>query len=354
MVRRQSVVVATVARAHGTVLILRGARRELKTRSKIAVVGSGGRLGAALMREYRDKFEVTGFNHTQLDLSNFDEMRDKLRETDFGVLINAAAFTNVDLCETRRDQAFLINAEAPRVLAEICREKNAKLIHFSTDYVFDGEKRQPYVENDSANPISIYGESKRAGEKLVLAVKDRHLVVRVSWVFGPDRPSFIDGLIKRAQENEHVDAIADKFSSPTYTHDVAEMLPRFFNVGPVAGGDDPGGAVAVTARSYSASDYSGILHFSSAGECSWQEYGQWALDCCGAFGVPIKAKTVDALELTDMTRLRQGYGGQANWVARRPVCSVLSSARYTELTGASSRTWRDAVADYIRRFYSKK
>ncbi len=286
------------------------------------MVGSGGRLGAALMREYRDKFEVTGFNHTQLDLSNFDEMRDKLRETDFDILINAAAFTNVDLCETRRDQAFLINAEAPRVLAEICREKNAKLIHFSTDYVFDGEKRQPYVENDSANPISIYGESKRAGEKLLLAVKDRHLVVRVSWVFGPDRPSFIDAMIKRAQENAEIDAVADKFSTPTYAQDIAEMLPQLFDL-------DVNG---------------GILHFTDTGECSWQEYAQWALDCCQRFGVPVKANTVGALKLKDMK----------NWGARRPVYSVLSSARYTELTGVSPRTWHDAVADYIRRFYSKK
>jgi dTDP-4-dehydrorhamnose reductase len=286
------------------------------------VVGSGGRLGAALMREYRDKFEVTGFNHTQLDLSNFDEMRDKLHETDFDVLINAAAFTNVDLCETRRDQAFLINAEAPRVLAEVCREKNAKLIHFSTDYVFDGEKRQPYVESDSPNPISIYGESKRAGEKLVLAVQDRHLVVRVSWVFGPDRPSFIDAMIKRAQESAEIDAIADKFSTPTYTLDIAEMLPQLFDL------DVKGG----------------ILHFTNAGECSWQEYAQWALDCCQRFGVPVKAKTVGALKLKDMK----------NWVARRPAYSVLSNAKYTELTGVSPRAWHDAVADYIRRFYSKK
>jgi dTDP-4-dehydrorhamnose reductase len=329
------------------------------------VVGSGGRLGAALMRGYRDKFEVTGFNHAQLDLSKLDKVREKLSATNFDVLINAAAFTNVDLCETQRDQAFLVNAEAPGVLAEICREKNAKLIHFSTDYVFVGEKREPYKESDPANPISVYGESKRAGEKLVLAAQDRpascpegsrldqaagspssfnssstpiesssvegaagqgpvrrHLVVRVSWVFGPDRPSFIDHMIKRAQENEEIDAIADKFSTPTYTRDIAEMLPRFFNV------DVEGG----------------ILHFANACECSWQGYAQWALDCCVGFGVPLKAKMVGVLKLKDMK----------NWRARRPVYSVLSIAKYTALTGVSPRAWRDAVADYIKRFYSKK
>src|SRR5437899_7430384 len=125
---------------------------------KIVIVGAGGRLGAALMREYQDKFDVSGFNHAQLDLSNLDDLREKLRSTNFDVLINAAAFTNVDFCETERDRAFLINAEAPGVLAKIASEKGARLIHVSTDYVFDGEKRAPYTEEDRANPISAYGE----------------------------------------------------------------------------------------------------------------------------------------------------------------------------------------------------
>src|SRR5437773_5753513 len=195
---------------------------------KIIIIGSSGRLGAALMREYRGKYDVEGFNHTQLDLSNLNGVRERLRATNFDVLINAAAFTNVDLCEIERDRAFLINAEAPGVLAEICRDKNAKLIHFSTDYVFDGEKRKPYTEEDEAKPISVYGESKLTGEKNVLAAQGGHLIVRVSWVFGPDRPSFIDAMIKRAREEEYIEAIGDKFSTPTYTLDIAEMLPCFF------------------------------------------------------------------------------------------------------------------------------
>ena len=288
---------------------------------KIAIIGAEGRLGAALLREYRDRFEVGGFNRAQFDLSNLDHIRKKLRETNFDVLINAAAFTNVDLCESERDRAFMINGEAPGVVAEICREKGAKLIHFSTDYVFDGEKRAPYTEDDEAKPISVYGESKLAGERNVLAADDGHLVVRVSWVFGPDRPSFIDGMIKRAQENEKIDAIADKISTPTYTHDIAKMLPRFF--------DNVEG---------------GILHFANAGKCSWQEYAQWALDCCDKAGLSLKAKTVGACRLKDM----------AAWVARRPVYSVLSTVKYAQLSGPSPRTWRDAVADYITRFYSKK
>jgi dTDP-4-dehydrorhamnose reductase len=302
---------------------------------KIVIIGAGGRMGAALMREYRRKFEVTGFNHAQVDLSNPDQICERISTVSFDVLINVAAFTNVDLCETQRDRAFHINAEAPRLLAEICRDKDAKLIHFSTDYVFDGEKREPYTEEDEANPISVYGKSKRAGEENILAVKGRHLVVRVSWVFGPDRPSFIDGLIERAQENEHVDAIADKFSTPTYTMDIAEML------GSILDGWSPR---ALASDGLAARRLQGILHFANTGECTWQEYGQWALDCCQRFGLALRTKTVGAIKLSDMT----------SWVARRPVYSVLSSAKYTELTGASPRAWRDAVADYIRRFYSKQ
>ena len=289
---------------------------------KIVIIGAGGRLGAALLQEYQEKYDIGGFNHATLDLANLDDVRGKLGAMNFDVLINAAAFTNVDASETERDRAFRINAEAPGVLAEICNEKDAKMIHFSTDYVFDGEKRAPYTEEDQANPISAYGESKFAGEKNVLAAEDGHLVVRVSWVFGPDRPSFVDAMIKRAQQDEKIDAISDKFSTPTYTHDIASMLPQFFDH------SVPGG----------------ILHFANAGKCTWQEYAQWALDCCRDAGVSLKGKTVGALKLSEMT----------NWVARRPVYSVLSTARYTELTGTSSRAWREAVADYITRFYSKK
>jgi dTDP-4-dehydrorhamnose reductase len=301
---------------------------------KIIIIGSSGRLGAALMREYRGKYDVDGFNHTQLDLSNLNAVRERLRVTNFDVLINAAAFTNVDLCETERDRAFLINAEAPGVLARICCDKRAKLIHFSTDYVFDGEKRAPYTEEDEAKPISVYGESKFAGEKNVLASENRHLVVRVSWVFGPDRPSFIDGIIKRAQENREIDAIADKFSAPTYTVDIAEMVGRVL---------DAWSRRALAPDGLRAGRLQGIVHFANAGECSWQEYAQWALDRCHEAGLPLKATSVGARKLEDM----------ANWIARRPIYSVLSTAKYTKFTDMPPRTWRDAVADYITRFYSK-
>ena len=286
---------------------------------KIVIVGSNGRLGTELARTYQKNYEVIGYNRAALDVENLAQLRETLHPIDFRILINCAAFTNVDLCESQRKRAFIINSEVPRELAEICRAKNAKLIHFSTDYVFDGEKREPYLESDPANPISVYGESKRAGEENVLAVLGRHLVVRVSWVFGPDRPSFIDAVIKRARTEEQVDAIADKFATPTYTKDIAEMLPRFFDTD-VAGG---------------------ILHFANAGECSWQEYAQHALDCCHKLGLPLKARTVAPLKLSDMK----------NFIARRPVYSVLSTSKFKTLAGSPPRSWQDAVAEYVRSYF---
>jgi dTDP-4-dehydrorhamnose reductase len=289
---------------------------------KIVVIGAGGRLGAALMRAYRDKFEIIGFDHEDLDLEDLADIHETLDALDFDVLINCAAFTNVDLCESQRDRAFLINAEAPLFLAEICVSKGAKLIHFSTDYVFDGTKREPYTEEDPANPISVYGESKRAGELNVLQTNDKHLVLRVSWVFGPERPSFIDAMIKRAREEDHVTAVSDKFSTPTYTKDIAGMLEKLL-------------IHASPART--------ILHFANTGECSWQEYAQFAIDTCRSLGMPLKAKSVGNMKMSEMK----------NWVARRPVYSVLAVEKFTALTGAPPRSWRDAVADYIRTTYFK-
>jgi len=286
---------------------------------KILIIGSGGRLGAALHRAYQQKFDVTGLSHGQVDLSDFDELEEVVKRLNFDLLINCAAFTNVDMCEEQQDEAFRVNAGAPDVLAEICEAKDVRMIHFSTDYVFNGEKKTPYVEEDEADPISVYGQSKKEGEDAVLAADERNLVIRVSWVFGPERRSFIDNIIERARQNERVAAVLDKFSTPTYTRDLAEMLPKFFDVDKTDGG---------------------LLHYSSSGECSWKEYAQHAIDCCHQAGVALKAKTVDALTLKDMT----------TWVARRPPYSVLSTAKYQALTGVTPRPWQDAVAEYVREF----
>jgi len=284
---------------------------------RVVIVGTGGRLGAALLREWRNDFDVIGFDHAQLDLGKPDQMRTTLGALQFDALINTAAQTNVDRCETHVDEAFKLNGEAPGVLAEICGQKKARFIHISTDYVFDGEKREPYTEEDEARPISVYGESKREGERRALEANESALMVRVSWVFGPDRPSFVDWAIDQAREREDVSAIADKWATPTYTLDLAKLLKPLFA---------------------EQKQVSGILHLANSGECSWQEYAQCALDCCRAKGMPMKARTIGASSLAEMK----------SFIAKRPAYSVLSSAKYQALTGEKPRPWQEAVAEFVR------
>jgi len=287
----------------------------METDRRIVIVGAGGRLGAALAREYGRDFEVVGFNHAQLDLGAPEQMRATLEKVEFETLINAAAQTNVDRCETHPEEAFALNAEAPRVLAAICRAKKARFIHISTDYVFDGEKREPYTEEDQARPISVYGESKREGERRALEANDQALIVRVSWVFGPDRPSFIDAILKRARAEEEISAVADKYATPTYTLDLCALLKPYL----------------------AEHQAGGLLHLANNGECSWQEYAQWALDCCHAEGIGMKARNVGAASMADMK----------TFIAKRPIYSVLSSEKFERATGQTPRSWRDAVAAYV-------
>lgn len=282
---------------------------------QIVIVGSGGRLGAALLRSFGSDFPVAGFSRAQLDLASPDRIASTLRPLDFDVLINCAANTNVDRCEQEPQEAFMLNADAPRLLAEICAEKNARLVHFSTDYVFDGAKTEPYTEEDVADPISVYGRSKLEGERRVLAASANHLVLRVSWVFGPDRPSFVDWIVQQALEKDQVAAVADKFSTPSYTLDIAEMLRPLLE-----------------ARTC------GIVHVANRGQCSWREYGQWALDCCRAEGMPLRTQNVNPVTLADMKQ----------FVARRPVYTALSTDKYEHLTLQKPRAWQDAVRAYVR------
>ncbi len=285
---------------------------------KIIVTGAGGRLGAALVREWRAAGEdVLGLGRAELDLSNLKATRETLESLDFGVLVNCAAQTNVDRCETEKDEAFLLNSMAAATLGDICYHKGARCIHISTDYVFDGATQRTYTEEDAANPISFYGASKRSGEESVLATTHgAGLVVRVSWVFGPDRPSFVDQILQRAQKEDSVSAIADKIAVPTYTLDAARLLrPLLFDV-----------------------PASGLLHLCNGGSCTWQEYGQYALDVAAEAGIPLRARTVGAQKMADLKA----------FIAKRPPNTAMNTDKLTALIGQRPRDWREAVAEYVR------
>ncbi|HEX8372377.1 MAG TPA: dTDP-4-dehydrorhamnose reductase [Chthoniobacterales bacterium] len=286
--------------------------------ARVVIIGSAGRLGAALVESYSAKHEVIAMDRHTLDLGYTVRLRNTLASTDFDVVINCAALTNVDYCETHREQSFAINSDAVGFIAEECAKKSARLIHISTDYVLSGEQTTPYEETISPQPISVYGESKRGGEKAALAVSEDNLVVRVSWVFGPHRPSFVDGMLRRAATEPTISAVFDKFSAPSYTLDLAEMLEPYLSE--ISAG--------------------GILHLCNSGWCSWQEYAQHALDVAHECGLPLQARTVDPIPLESLTA----------FVAKRPRHTLLSTARYTRETGKVPRPWQDAVAEYVRNF----
>lgn len=288
---------------------------------RIIVLGSGGRLGAALVREWRaGGDQVLGLNRHLLDIGNFDAVRETLLGQEFDALVNCAALTNVDYCETHPEEAHHLNGEAVATIADVCSRKKARCIHISTDYVFDGAKEEPYTEEDEARPISVYGASKLAGEVCLHAVSAQHLAVRVSWVFGPDRVSFVDQILQRALEHDAVAAIADKVAVPTYTIDAAQLLRPFL-------ADIPA---------------DGVLHLCNEGSCTWQEYGQFALDVAAESGVPLRARTVNPQRMADLKA----------FIAKRPPHTALSTARLTALSGHSPRPWQDAVGEYVRTLWA--
>lgn len=283
---------------------------------QILIFGAGGRLGAALARAYSGSHDVLALGRAEGDLSAPERVADIVRRERPRVVINCAAMTNVDVCETERDLARTVNQEAPAALARACAETGARLVHISTDYVFSGRSRQPYAEDAVPDPVSWYGRTKLMGEKAVLASGEHHAVVRVSWVFGPDRDSFVDKALQSALRGDPVKAVADKWSSPTYTLDVADALTALF---PAA---SPGG----------------IYHLCNAGICTWQEWAAEGIRAAAAAGVAVKTREVEPLKLAEIKAM----------VAARPVYSPMTCARIEALVGRPVRPWQEAVADYVR------
>jgi len=285
------------------------------------IFGAGGRLGAALAREYAARCDVRALGRKEADLTNPEAVADLVREEKPDVVINCAAMTNVDECETERDKARVVNAEAPGAMARACEQIGAKMIHISTDYVFSGEKTEPYAEDDKADPVSWYGETKLAGEESVLAAGAGHAVVRVSWVFGPDRDSFVDKALQTALRGESVKAVADKWSSPAYTLDIADALRSLVRP------DSPGG----------------IYHACNAGICTWRDWAAQAVLVAEDAGLIPEGIKVEPLRLSDIQAM----------VARRPVHSAMTCQRIEKLIGKPMRSWQEAVKEYVLARYAK-
>jgi dTDP-4-dehydrorhamnose reductase len=287
---------------------------------KVIILGSNGRLGSALVRRWKNlpDTEVIALTRAQLDLSDPDKAEEGLAAQVFGsgdVVVNCAAATDVDGCERDLDLARKINAESPGRLARLCAGRGARMVHIGTDYVFDGTLDRPYTEEDEPHPLSHYGVTKLEGDHAVIAASPNHCVVRVSWVFGPDKPSFVDAIVRRALTSPEAAAVHDKTSSPSYTEDMALWMAEFLK------SSLPGG----------------IYHLCNTGTSSWRDYGEYALTCAKKNGVPVLTTTVAPLALADMKA----------FIAVRPPNTPLDTAKFTRLTGITPRSWKEAVEDYF-------
>jgi dTDP-4-dehydrorhamnose reductase len=275
---------------------------------RIAVTGAGGLLGTALVPALeRAGHGVRALRHADADVTRPDELRRALAGARPEWIVHLAAFTRVDECESRRDHAFAVNAEGARNVAAAARDGGAMLLAISTDYVFDGRARRPYLEDDPAAPLSAYGESKWAGEVAVRATAPRHLIVRSAWLYGAGGTNFVDTILARARAGEALRVVDDQRGSPTFAGDLARGLARLIEVGAT-----------------------GTVHCTNAGEASWYDLAAHALRSAGI---------APRLERTDTASYPLP--------ARRPAYSVLGNERFARLAGQTLPPWQDALERYL-------
>jgi dTDP-4-dehydrorhamnose reductase len=196
---------------------------------KILITGAGGQLGRALQTVLTDH-EIIALAHAQLDITRFDDAREAVNAHRPDIVINAAAYTNVDRAEADQPGAYKLNALAPRNLAVATEERSLPLVQVSTDYVFDGLANRPYHEFDQTNPLSIYGQSKLAGEQAVAAHNPRHYIVRTAWLYHTEGENFPKAMLAQARRDE-VRAVCDQFGSPTYAPQLAAAIARLIETG---------------------------------------------------------------------------------------------------------------------------
>lgn len=292
---------------------------------KLVVIGAAGRLGSALMKSYSANHRIIGLTRSELNLADPESIRRVLEPLEYDRLILPGALTAVDYCEDHEDEAFAINADGPKLIAEISAAKGAHVTYISTDFVFGGFSMEPYTEDGLARPLSVYGASKLEGEESVLGVSPDNLSARVSWLYGSGKAAFPEWIIQQAMKQTALDLPEEKIGCPTYTEDVVEYLALLLGLD----GGTPAG---------------GIYHLSNSGSCTWQQWGQLCLDEAEAAGVLLKTKQIGANCLEDI----------AAFVAKRPINSVLSTEKFTERTGLVPRHWKEAMKEHFAQTLGEK
>ncbi len=277
---------------------------------KILVLGHKGMLGSDLMLRMTADHELTGKDVEDFDITVEADCRRIIAESSPDVVINAAAYTNVDGCETDGDRCFAVNALGVKHIALACRGRGIRIVHFGTDYVFDGRKAAPYVEGDEPAPLSVYGSSKLEGERFLQALADHWLLIRTAWLYGRKGRNFVKTILEKAETTKTLEIVEDQVGSPTYSWDLAGAVQLL-----VEGG------------------HQGLFHLTNRGRCSWYEFACSILKFSGKTEVSVRPIASEAL-----TR-----------PAARPAWSVLSSRKFSEATGKAMRFWQIALQDYLER-----
>ena len=233
--------------------------------NKILLLGNTGQVGWELNRTLLTLGELTALDYPQIDMADPDNIRRVVRDSQPDIIVNATAYTNVDKAESEPDLAMAINGVGPGVLAEEAKRLGAALIHYSTDYVFDGTKGEPYTEEDEPNPINVYGKTKLAGEQAIEAIGGATLIFRTSWVYSLRRPCFVTKVLQWARENETLRIVDDQISSPTWARTLAEATAQIIAQG-------RGEPVAYIREKR------GLYHLAGGGSCSRYEWGKKIID----------------------------------------------------------------------------
>lgn len=275
---------------------------------KIMVTGAKGMLGIDLVELLSSDYEVIATDLGELDITDIANVNCFIDDS-FDVVINTAAYTAVDECETNKEIAFAVNAEGVKNLAIRCREIGATLVHISTDYVFDGEKSEGYLEDDETNPQTVYGETKLAGEEFITEKLDDYYILRTAWLYGINGPSFPRTMLELGKNNSEVSVVNDQFGSPTYTKDLCLVIKELLDL---------------------KADF-GIYHATGGKKCSWYDF---AVDIFEIAGMDVNVRAVST---NDFSR-----------PAKRPKFSVLDNGELESL-GIKLNGYDKILGEFIER-----
>lgn len=291
-------------------------------RKNILLIGKTGQVGWELCRALAPLGKVTALDRHAIDLADPDSIRRAVRTVSPDLIVNAAAYTAVDKAESEPDAAMAINGIAPGILAEEAKRLNALLIHFSTDYVFDGIKSTPYTEDDEPNPLNVYGQTKLAGERAVIAVGGAHLIFRVSWIYGARGKNFLLTMLRLAKQRNALRIVNDQIGAPTWSRLIAEIVAH---------------VLVSRSRDIAAGECNGIYHASAAGRASWYDFAAEIFRCDDD-----GHRSMHGLDI-DIPHVSPIPSSEYVTPATRPANSLLSSKKLIDTFDIFLPDWRDSL-----------